>query len=213
MMKAFLRTCALAVLVVGLLGCVGMQPMDKTAPTLTFVKPDVSPHPQQYQDQGLALLPITLPTPIRALNEYADIKPTDQEITCVATGMIKEAGGEGDLGMIAVGYVVLNRAGTHARNSKKFRATACGVVYQTDRTRTGKTGCQFSWVCHGGKSSPARHANYQRALVLARKVIMREVDNPVDDAVFFNVKRLRPAHVRGKPLRAQIGNHNFYAAI
>jgi len=213
MLKALLRTGALAVLVVGLAGCVGMQSSVKTSPTLTFVEPDVSPLPLQVQDQGLAVTQLDLPKPVLALHERANIQPTQKEIACMAEALIAEAGGEGDLGMIAVGYVVLNRAGANALNSRKFRSTACGVVFQKDRTRSGKIGCQFSWVCSPSKRSVKRHAKYDRALELARLVILHEVENPVNDAVFFNVKRLRPSHVRGKPLRAQIGNHNFYAAI
>jgi len=58
-----------------------------------------------------------------------------KEINCLAVNMYHEARGEGRIGMVAVGWVTINR-----RNSIHFPNTICKVVYQRS---------QFSWVSLG----------------------------------------------------------------
>lgn len=197
-----------SLLLLCLAGCVMIPPQVQHDPLTPVVQDAQVSLPQPNTIETVEPLPM----PVRTLSEDARAQLLSSEVTCVATAMIAEAGGEGRLGMIAVGYVIMNRMGTHARNTRKFRATACGVVYQRDRTRSGRIGCQFSWVCHPTGKDPKRHPNYKKALALASAVINGTVDNPINDSIFFNVRRLRPAHTRGLPLRAQIGNHNFFAA-
>lgn len=198
-------TVAVSLIAMLLTGCVTTPTTPSPSTALTLVPPMTH-----------VPLPVTmtepLPVPIPELRDAASVTVSPAEVTCIATAMIAEAGGESETGMVAVGYVILNRMGTHARNHRQFRATACGVVYQRDHTRSGRIGCQFSWVCHPTGRDPKRHAKYSRALELARQVMEGSIENPIDDSVFFNVRRLRPAHTRGLPLRAQIGNHNFFAA-
>ena len=59
----------------------------------------------------------------------------------MALNMYHEARGEGRLGMLAVGWVVLNRMA-----DKAYPETVAEVIYQ---------GCQFSWVCDRRSDWPA----------------------------------------------------------
>lgn len=152
-----------------------------------------------------------LPIPIVPLNERARIVMSEAEIQCMARNMYHEARGEGDTGMIAVGYVVLNRMG-----SKRFDTrTVCATVNKSGIVKkTGKRSCQFSWVCAGRTvaSGAKSQASYERALTLARQVMLRSVENPIDDSVYFHNKTVRPSYAR-EAYRGIIGAHRFYASI
>lgn len=152
-----------------------------------------------------------LPIPIIPLNERAAVVMSESEIQCMALNMFHEARGEGDAGMIAVGYVVLNRMGSKRFDTK----TVCATVHKSGIVKkTGKRACQFSWVCAGRTvaSGSGSQASYQRALTLAREVMLRSVPNPVDDSVYFHNKTVRPTYTRAA-YRGIIGTHRFYAAI
>lgn len=152
-----------------------------------------------------------LPIAIVPLNERARVVMSDAEVQCMARNMYHEARGEGDVGMIAVGYVVLNRmASNHFKSS-----TVCGVINQTDFIKkTGRRSCQFSWVCakRTVATNPGAQASYERALTLARAVMQRTVENPIDDSIYFHSRKVDPGFAR-KAVRAVIGSHRFYAAI
>lgn len=153
------------------------------------------------------LADIKLPKPIRPLHERAVIRMTASEIDCVTSAIYFEARGESARGMAAVGYVILNRMG-----SGRYPPTACGVVHQKFKIR-GVFKCQFSWSCTGPRNAPSRGKGYDRAREMAMQVMALEVENPIDDSIFFNHKRLRPAHTSRQTFRATIDNHSFFAAI
>lgn len=152
-----------------------------------------------------------LPSPSFELHEHARFALSEAELTCMARNMYFEARGEGDSGMIAVGYVTLNRLA-----SIQYKArTICDVVHQSGiNKRTGKRSCQFSWVCAGRTvaANPRSRASYEHALMLARQVMLRTVPNPIDDSIYFHNRSVRPQFA-SKPLRATIGNHRFYASL
>ena len=77
----------------------------------------------------------------------------------MALNMYHEARGEGRLGMLAVGWVVLNRMA-----DKSYPGTVAGVVYQ---------GCQFSWVCDRRSDRPRDGSAWRRALELAAELLSR----------------------------------------
>ncbi len=149
-----------------------------------------------------------LPTPVMELHEHAIVNMTEQEINCMAQNLYREARGEGDQGMIAVGYVVLNRMAT-----KGYPKSVCGVVHHKLTLRSGKVSCQFSWACTSLRNAPMKPASYVHARNLAMKVMSREVENPIDDSIYFQVKTVRTAHARKSNFRAAIGNHRFFAAL
>lgn len=152
-----------------------------------------------------------LPIPVVPLHERARVVMSESEVECMARNMYHEARGEGDVGMVAVGYVVLNRMA-----SKQFKSNSvCGIVHQSGIVRkTGKRSCQFSWVCAGRTvaSGSGSRASYERALTLARAVMLRTVENPIDDSIYFHNTSADPGFAR-KAMRASIGSHRFYASI
>lgn len=150
---------------------------------------------------------ITPSNPIVPLNEKANVRMTPQEIACMTQVLYREARGEGSIGMIAVGYAVLNRMATRG-----YADTVCGVVYQQGKDRSGTIRCQFQWACTEMRHAVMLKADEKRARELAIAVMRREVPNPIDDSIFFHEKSLKPAHVRGLPLRAVIANHAYFAS-
>ncbi len=146
---------------------------------------------------------IELPERLYELHERARIAMTDREIQCMARAIYFEARGEGTRGMTAVGYVVLNRVA-----SKDFKPdTVCGVVYQQNRR-----GCQFSWVCDGKPDRIASPKLYSQAEDIAKAVMTRSVENPIDDSVFFRHKSVRSRYAHTQTMRAAIGAHRFFVA-
>lgn len=121
---------------------------------------------------------------------------TESELRCLMRNMYHEAYGEGDLGMVAVAYVTLNRVA-----NRHYPGSICNVVYQP---------YQFSWT----RDDRKRHASvprvaYQRVRQLAEAVINQSRRNPIGQALYFNHVSLSPRHTRGR--RSQvIGNHRFY---
>lgn len=120
------------------------------------------------------------------------------QIDCMAENMYYEARGEGRIGQIAVGNVVMNRVA-----SPRFPKTACAVIKQ----RRGNV-CQFSWVC-----SPRRAPNSSelaRIRVLAEDVYFGRVQDYSRGALFFHANYVRPKWSKTSGTRLQIGNHVFY---
>lgn len=209
--QTFSRCFVYALLVVWLAGC-ALSSFSRKGEQhdLSFVVDQQTielPNPLElYTDADLQLLPITLPDPIVPLNEKAEVRMTQQEIACMTQVMYREARGEGSIGMIAVGYAVLNRMATQG-----YADTVCGVVYQRGKDRSGITRCQFQWACTDLRHTAMLRSSEQHARELAIAVMRREVPNPIDDSIFFHEKSLKPPHVRGLPLRAIVANHAYFA--
>lgn len=160
-----------------------------------------------YADADLELLPMKLPSPIIPLNEKANVRMTQREIACMTQVLYREARGEGNIGMISVGYAVLNRMATQG-----YADTVCGVVFQSHVDKnSGRLRCAFNWACTSLRDAAMSRKAHDRARHLAILVMRREVPNPIDDSIFFHEKSLSPAHVRGLPLRAIVGNHAYFA--
>lgn len=75
---------------------------------------------------------------VEAAMRYDNLLFQREELVCLATNMYHEARSEGRQGLVAVGWVTLNR-----RNSEQFPDTICDVVYQRN---------QFAWVFELGAS-------------------------------------------------------------
>ncbi len=130
------------------------------------------------------------------------------EVECLAKNMYFEARGEGEKGMVAVGYVVLNRM-----KDDQWGKTACAVVHEGKRTKSGKPvlhACQFAWTCDGKSDRIVNQAQYNRATELAKLVLLRVAPNPIGKATYFHQARVS----RDKQKYAfhrKVGNHLFYA--
>lgn len=97
---------------------------------------------------------------------YEKLITQREEIICLATNMYHEARSEGRQGMIAVGWVTLNRV-----NSELFPDTICDVVYQRN---------QFAWIFELGASrwntKVNERAAYEKALDAAQYLYSRQDD-------------------------------------
>ena len=127
----------------------------------------------------------------------ADSLPSRQDIRVMALNMYHEARGEGRLGMLAVGWVVLNRMA-----DKSYPSTVTGVIYQ---------GCQFSWVCDGRSDRPRDGNAWRRALEVAAELLSRSVPDPTGGAMWYHASWLRnPSFGSDVARAARIGRHIFY---
>ena len=136
-----------------------------------------------------------------------DLEPEiKQEVTCLAKNIYYEAGLEHYEGRLAVAQVTVNRS-----EHESFPDSICGVVYHKTRAKsTGKTVCQFSWVCESNR----RQINYSsdrwyNSVELAKDVIIEGLRlNHLEDALFFHNTHVNPNWGLQKITR--IGGHIFY---
>jgi spore germination cell wall hydrolase CwlJ-like protein len=131
----------------------------------------------------------------------ADLSTAEREL--FALNLYHEARSEGRDGMIAVGWVVLNRI-----DDPEFPDTITGVINQPTRR-----GCQWGWTCDGRSDRPEEEDKW----VLAQEVRDVMLSNapptdPTGGAVFFHETfRQTPAYLRSGGTRSvTLGNHHFY---
>ena len=159
----------------------------------------------------LVAVAVTLPAlASEALAQSADIasttataEPSTAERELFALNLYHEARSEGRDGMIAVGWVVLNRI-----DDPTFPDTITGVINQPTRR-----GCQWGWTCDGRSDRPEEEDKW----VLAQEVsdVMLSSSPPTDPtggAVFFHETfRQTPVYLRtGGTRTVTLGNHHFY---
>ncbi|MEK0084575.1 cell wall hydrolase [Benzoatithermus flavus] len=125
-------------------------------------------------------------------------EPDPRAVQALALTMYHEAKGEGRKGMLAVGWVVLNRMA-----DESFPKTVQEIVYQ---------GCQFSWVCNGEAGPPTERGAWRQALALAERLLKEPPADPTHGALWFNGADVGHT-VLGDKIAAstQIGRHLFYA--
>jgi hypothetical protein len=124
---------------------------------------------------------------------------TSKDRDALARMMVTEAGGEGPLGMVAVGQVAMNRVKSGYGGAKSI----ADVVNAPG---------QFEGMKNAASVDPA---TYQKALVLADHVLQGQAPDPTNGAVQFlnpdlqaQLGRQQPAWANGNGQR--IGRHVFY---
>lgn len=122
-----------------------------------------------------------------------------EEQHCLALNLYWEARGEGRLGMIAVGWTVLNRV-----RSGRFPSTPCGVIYQGGE----RPPCEFSWWCDGRSDRPTESRSWRQAQIIAARLLLDPPPDPTGGSLFYHSTSVRPQwrHKR----TARIGRHIFY---
>ena len=134
----------------------------------------------------------TAALPVRA----ADSRVSPSQAGCIAENAYYEARGEGATGMVAVGWVALNRA-------RSAGTDVCSVIYERSGDR-----CQFSWVCN--RHSAPGGEDWERALAVADALLAPGgLPDPTGGAAFFNVCGIRPG-AAGMRLAVRIGAHCFW---
>lgn len=121
--------------------------------------------------------------------------------TCLARAVYWEAKQEGRDGMVAVGWVVLNR-----QQSEGFPDTVCGVVHEGGETPP----CQFSWWCDGRGDRPREAENWALALEVAELLLRDPPPDPTDGALFFHNDGIDVPWTLERTRTALIGRHIYY---
>lgn len=125
----------------------------------------------------------------------------DEDVHWLALNMYHEARGEGDRGMMAVSYVVLNRV-----QSGIFPQSVKEVI-----TQKNNAGCQFSWYCDGRSDIPEERDVWTHCVLLARVVLdTYSPENYNNDVLFYHAKRVDPVWNNDMIRVASIGNHVYY---
>lgn len=128
------------------------------------------------------------------------IKYTDKEVDLMARLMRAEALGEGNLGMLMVGNVILNRALASCYTFKDIK-TITQVVYQSPGGFVGSTSSLF----YGGATTKEKD--------LAKRILRGEYYYPATNALWFyapgtNVKCKDSWY--DQKLSGKYKNHCFY---
>jgi spore germination cell wall hydrolase CwlJ-like protein len=118
----------------------------------------------------------------------------DRELHCLAVGVYYEAKGEPLAGQLAVAEVILDRS-----TSGRFPASVCSVLTQRG---------QFSFVRAGKLPSPPANAQWRKAMAVAQVAQKNLWDSPVDGALYFHARYVRPSWKRARV--GEVGNHVFY---
>ncbi|MEO8668207.1 MAG: cell wall hydrolase [Bauldia sp.] len=127
------------------------------------------------------------------------------EMKCLATAIYFEARGEPERGQLAVAQVVINRLKNPA-----YPNTVCGVVYQNKNKRNR---CQFSFACDGIKDRITDVKGWNRAQVLATKVVTDDrtmFAADVGSSTHYHANYVRPRWARHMKKMQKIGRHIFY---
>jgi len=120
----------------------------------------------------------------------------EKQLDCLALNVYHEARSERVEGQIAVAQVTLNRV---AHN--EWPSTICEVVYQPK---------QFSWTHLVKDQTPMEKKAWKKARIIARDVMIGNVDDPTYGAVFYHANYVNPDWASFMDLSKVIGNHLFY---
>jgi len=122
-------------------------------------------------------------------------------IDCLASAQLYEAGDD-PVGQRAVAQVVLNRLRHPA-----FPKSVCGVVFQgSERT----TGCQFTFTCDGALARMPSAAQWERARMLATKMLSGTTDAQVGYATHYHTDWVVPYWSQSLDKITAVGTHLFF---
>lgn len=125
----------------------------------------------------------------------------DEQGLCLARTIYWESKNESREGMIAVGWVVLNR-----QRSEEFPSNLCEIVYQGGETPP----CQFSWWCDGKSDRPREVENWARAQEVADLLLRDPPADPTDGALFFHSAGIEVPWMVERTRTRRIGEHVYY---
>jgi len=126
---------------------------------------------------------------------------SQRELECMALNLYWEARGEGREGMLAVGWVVLNRVDSH-----HFPDTVCAVVFEGGE----RPPCQFSWWCDGRSDRPRDGKSWQASLTVAEQLLSNPPPDLTDSSLFYHATSIGYPWKRKRVRTAQVGSHIFY---
>ncbi len=104
-------------------------------------------------------------------------QPDEAAARCMALNLYWEARSEGREGMVAVGWVVLNRVAY-----AKYPNTICEVIQQGGQTPP----CQWNWWCDGRSDEPKESASWKLAQEVAQQILHHPPADPTHGALWFS---------------------------
>lgn len=130
----------------------------------------------------------------------------ESAVQYLALNIYHEARGENMEGMVAVGWVTLNRVRSH-----RFPSTVPSVVQQGGEILYE---CQFSWWCDGRRDIPKEGRVWQLAQSVAKEVLQgKYFDNTSEALFYYNPKKASPCWGNASTFIRKIGNHKFFSDI
>ena len=117
-----------------------------------------------------------------------------EQVECLVLNSYHESRGDGEKGMLATIFVVLNRT-----KDSRFPSTPCKVIAQPN---------QFSWY---GKGKTIKEPEiYDKAKQLVHEVLGGKHKDVTCGAIYFNAHHKSP---KNSKFTVRIGNHSFYKPV
>lgn len=134
--------------------------------------------------------------PIPELRESVKWAKNDPEVICMAENLYHEARDQPIEGIIAVGFVTLNRV-----DHSYFPDTVCGVVYDP---------AQFSWTIN--PPPVLEDVAWSRMLNIAYDIMNDEYFNNMFGVLYYHNHDVNPSWTREKTVAYVIEDHIFYGS-
>ena len=141
------------------------------------------------------------------------IKPVKaNEFGCLTEALYHEARSEDDVGILAVGTVILNRV-----KNKRFPNTICKVIHQGIYWQGNpvRDQCQFSYWCDGRTEKYKDMKALSRIIKLAKIISSGIIVKTLDKATHYHASYVSPGWANDKQFKfiTQIGKHIFYVDL
>ena len=117
-----------------------------------------------------------------------------EQIECLVLNSYHESRGDGEKGMLATIFVVLNRT-----KDSRFPSTPCKVISQKN---------QFVWWGKGKTIKEPKE--YDKAKQLVHEVLGGKHKDVTCGAIYFNAHHKSP---KNSKFTVRIGNHSFYKPV
>ena len=141
----------------------------------------------------VVLLSLTTLT-VFSFQEVSAKELTKAEITCLTRNAYFEARNQGEKGILATVFVVLNRT-----KDSRFPSTPCKVIHQPK---------QFSWI---GKGKVVKdHKTYKEVEVLVKEVVDGKHKDITRGSTHFHTTKVRPSWCNKMTKTVKIKDHVFY---
>ena len=141
----------------------------------------------------VVLLSLTTLT-VFSFQEVSAKELTKAEITCLTRNAYFEARNQGEKGILATVFVVLNRT-----KDSRFPSTPCKVIHQP---------MQFSWI---GKGKVVKdHKTYKEVEVLVKEVLDGKHKDITRCSTHFHTTKVKPSWRNNLTKTVNIGDHVFY---
>lgn len=160
-----------------------------------FIATICSMRMEQYKEQTIAI----------ESTDYPTTAHIEEELSCMAMNIYREAAGEPFEGKVAVAQVTMNRV----KNGKDFPDTVCSVVHEKNIFMK-RVVCQFSWYCSKVvRARPVNSIAYDESYEVAKKVMLENFELDIlKDAMYYHADSISPNW--NYQVVTKIGGHIFY---